>query len=189
MLPHLVGVVANVLVIAHICLQWTLQGHIITVFIISCLLCPNATPTNTHTHSQRKRQREDTPTRVCYLFSMHFVWRRGNVKFNLIATTEGQKEHESPKADTHTHIPTLANTLVVICHYSHGHTHTHTLLYYCFTHLSLLLLPVLILPRLIECVCVSLSVSVGDKNPVHTHTYTYTNWQLLLSCIFGVCRP
>lgn len=189
MLPHLVGVVANVLVIAHICLQWTLQGHIISVFIISCLLCPNATPKNTHTH--RQREREYTPTRVCYLFSMHFVWRRGNVKFNLIATTEGQKEHESPKADTHTHThsPTLANTLVVICHYSHGHTHTHTLLYYCFTHLSLLLLPVLILPRLIECVCVSLSVSVGDKNPVHTHTYTYTNWQLLLSCIFGVCRP
>lgn len=52
-----------------------------------------------HAHTRQ------TPTRVwCYyLFSMHFAERRGNVKFNLIATTEGQKEHESPKADAHTH--------------------------------------------------------------------------------------
>lgn len=157
MLPHLVGVVANVLVIAHICLQWTLQGHIITVFIISCLLCPNATPTNTHTHSQRKRQREDTPTRVCYLFSMHFVWRRGNVKFNLIATTEGQKEHESPKADTHTHThsPTLANTLVVICHYSHGHTHTHIALLLFHTFVAALIARVNIAQTYRVCVCES----------------------------------
>lgn len=159
MLPRFVAA-ANVLVIAHICLQWILQGHIITVFIISCLLFPDATPT------QGKRPRESC--RCYYLFSMHFAERRGNVKFNLIATTEGQKEHGSPKADAHTHTHTLAqHTCSYLTLFPHTHTNVHTRgniivshncrCYYCPREYCPDLYCISI------CVCVSLCVCLGVR--------------------------
>lgn len=184
MLPRFVAA-ANVLVIAHICLQWILQGHIITVFIISCLLFLDATPT------QGKRPRESC--RCYYLFSMHFAERRGNVKFNLIATTEGQKEHGSPKADdhTHTHTYTLAQhtcSYLSLCPHTHKCTHTCNIIvshnyrcYYC---------PREYCPDL-YCISNCLSVFVcgcsrgaHNKNPA-VHTLTHTQWLLLLSRILA----
>lgn len=155
MLPRFVAA-ANVLVIAHICLQWILQGHIITVFIISCLLFPDATPT------QGKRPRESC--RCYYLFSMHFAERRGNVKFNLIATTEGQKEHGSPKADAHTH--TLAQHT---CSYLSLFPHTHTQMY---THVATLLFHTIV------------AVIIARVNIARTYTVSVTVCICLCVCVW-----